>query len=309
MSLLHAAAASLGISSNTLVVTLAMAAVGMAAGVVGCFSVLRRRALVGDAAAHATLPGVAAAFLLTGSRSLPVLLAGGAVSAVISLGLLVLLRRFTRTREDAATAIVIGVSFGVGVALISGLVARGVPGSGGLERFLLGSTASLSASEAVLLVLASLVATGLVIAFAKEAIVVSFDPGFAAAAGWPVWGIDFALVAITAVMVVVGLPAAGAVLVTALVVIPPVAARQWTDRVGVMLCLAGVFGLVAALAGVVVSAVVPGLATGPMVVLAAAAVFAVSLVCAPKRGLLAMAMRPKPSIMMPPEGPRERSRS
>ena len=296
----------MGVSINTLVVTLAMAAVGMAAGVVGCFSVLRRRALVGDAAAHATLPGVAIAFLLTGSRSLPILLAGGAVSAVISLGVLVLLRRFTRTREDAATALVIGVSFGVGVALISGLVARGIPGSGGLERFLLGSTASLSAREAAVLVVVSLLATAVVVAFAKEAIVVSFDPGFAAAAGWPVWWIDFALVAITAVMVVVGLPAAGAVLVTALVVIPPVAARQWTDRVGVMLCLAGAFGLLAALAGVLISAVVPGLATGPMVVLAAAALFAVSLVCAPQRGLWASSRRPEQLLCMPPEDVQER---
>lgn len=300
MTLLTVVAEHLGISSNTLVVAVAMAAVGMAAGVVGCFSVLRRRALVGDAAAHATLPGLAAAFLITGSRSLPVLLVGGAVSAVASLGLLVLLRRFTRTRDDAATAIVIGVSFGMGVALISGCVARGIPGSAGLERFLLGSTASLSVADAGLLVAVSLVATALVAAFFKEATVVSFDPGFAAAAGWPVLWIDFALVAITALMVVAGLPAAGAVLVTALVVIPPVAARQWTDRVGVMLALAGCFGLAAAMAGVVASATVPGLATGPMVVLAAASLFAVSLVFAPKRGLLAMAVRPRLPLE-PPE--------
>lgn len=301
MSLLKAAADLVGLSPNTLVVTVAMAAVGMAAGVVGCFSVLRRQALVGDAAAHATLPGLAVAFAITGNRGLPVLLLGGAVSAVLSLGVLVLLRRFSRTREDAATAIVIGVSFGVGVALISGLVARGVPGSGGLERFLLGSTASLSAADAMLLVVVSLVAVGLVAMFLKEATVVSFDAGFAAAAGWPVWWIDFALVATTAVIVVVGLPAAGAVLVTALVVIPPVAARQWTDRVGVMLLLAGVFGLIAALAGVALSATIPGLATGPMVVLAAAAIFAVSLVFAPKRGLLAVALRPRQTLTMPPE--------
>ncbi len=300
MTLLTAVAEQLGLSANTLVVAVAMAAVGMAAGVVGCFSVLRRRALVGDAAAHATLPGVAVAFVLTGSRSLPVLLIGGAVAAVASMGLLVLMRRLTRTRDDAATAIMIGVSFGAGVALISGLVARGVPGSGGLERFLLGSTASLSVADAGLLVAVSLAATSLTAMFAKEATIVSFDPGFAAAAGWPVWWIDFALVAITAVMVVVGLPAAGAVLVTALVVIPPVTARLWTDRVGVMLSLAGLFGLAAAMAGVAASATVSGLATGPMVVLAAAGLFTASLVSAPKRGLLAVALRRKLPLQ-PPE--------
>ena len=105
MTMLTAVADLLGLSSNTLLVAVAMAAVGMAAGVVGCFSVLRRRALIGDAAAHATLPGVALAFVITGSRGLPVLLIGAAVSAVASMGLLVLLRRFTRTRDDAATAV------------------------------------------------------------------------------------------------------------------------------------------------------------------------------------------------------------
>jgi manganese/zinc/iron transport system permease protein len=118
----------------------------------------------------------------------------------------------------------------------------------------------------------------------KEATLVAFDPLFAAAAGWPVALIDYFLVMLVAVMVVVGLPAAGAVLVTALVVIPPVAARQWTDRVPTMLLLSGVFGLAAALFGVAVSAVVPRLATGPLVVLAAAFIFACSFVAAPGRG-------------------------
>jgi len=121
----------------------------------------------------------------------------------------------------------------------------------------------------------------------KEATLVAFDAEFAAATGWPVTLIDLVLVTLVAVMVVVGLPAAGAVLVTALVVIPPLAARQWTERVTTMLVLAGGFGLTAAVAGVAVTSRVPGLATGPVVVLAAAAIFAVSLVFAPRRGLLA----------------------
>jgi len=267
-----------GIPYNTLVVTVAMAAVGLAAGVVGCFGVLRRRALVGDAAAHATLPGIAAAFAITGLRDLPVLLAGAAASAAVAMGVLVGLRRFTRTRDDAATAVVIGVSFGMGVAAISALVARSVPGSGGLERFLLGATASLSSADAGLLVAVSAVVLGLTVAIRKEATVVAFDPAFAAAAGWPVGRIDGLLVGLTAAMVVVALPAVGAVLVTALVVIPPVAARQWTDRVGVMLAVAGLFGLVSAVAGVAVSGFVPRLATGPTVVLAAAGLLVVSLV-------------------------------
>jgi manganese/zinc/iron transport system permease protein len=273
-------------SYNTLIVVAGVAAVGFAAGVVGGLALLRKRPLVGDAAAHATLLGVGGAFLATGRRDLPTLLAGALVSAVAGLLVLVLLRRFTRTRDDAATAIVIGVSFGAGLAVVAGITARGLPGSAGLEQFLLGHTAALTARDATLLALVSAVAVAAVAAAFKEAVLVAFDAAFAAAAGWPVGLLDVALVTLVAVMVVVGLPAAGAVLVTALVVIPPVAARQWTDRAGPLLVLAGLVGLAAAVAGVAASTLRPGLATGPLVVLAAAAICLVSFLVAPERGWL-----------------------
>lgn len=272
---------------NTLVVAAGVAAVGFAAGVVGCFAMLRRRALVGDAAAHASLAGVAGAFLLCGRRDLPTLLAGAFVAAVAGMAAVVLVRRLTRTRDDAATALVIGVSFGLGIALVSGLPRWGIAGSAGLEQLLLGHTAAITAVDAATLTAMSLLAILVVACFRKEATLVAFDAAFAAAAGWPVTAIDLALLGLVAAMVVADLPAAGAVLVTALLVIPPVAARQWTDRVGTLLLLAGGFGLVAALAGVAASAVVPKLPTGPLVVLVAAAICGVSLLAAPGRGLVA----------------------
>lgn len=285
-------AALLSIPHNTLVVAAGVAAVGFAAGVAGCFAVLRRRALAGDAAAHATLLGVAGAFLASGGRrDLPTLLAGALVSAVAALAALVLIRRWTRTRDDAATAIVLGVSFGAGVALVSAITSNGVPGSAGLEQFLLGHAAGLTASDATVLGILSLLVVTLVAASFKVVTLVAFDPTFAAAAGWPVTAVDAALVTLVAVMVVVGLPAAGVVLVTALVVIPPVTARQWTDRVSVMVPLSGFVGLIAALAGVAASAAIPRMPTGPLVVIAAAALLASSLLFAPRRGQLARWLR------------------
>lgn len=275
------------IAHNTLVVAAAVATVGFAAGVVGSFGVLRRRALASDAASHATLAGVVSAFLLTGRRDLPTLLVGALLAALVGLGVLVVIRRTTRTRDDAATALVLSVSFGLGIALLAGLSTRGIPGAGGLEQFLMGHTAALTVRDALTLAGASFAAVALVWLTLKEATLVSFDPAFAAASGWPVMGIDYALVGLVAVMVVVGLPAAGAVLVTALVVIPPVAARQWTDRVPTMLLLAGGIGLVAALGGVAASGAVPRLPAGPTIVLVAAAMFAVSFFLAPGRGWLA----------------------
>lgn len=278
-------------SYNTLVVLAGVAAVGFAAGVVGSLGLLRKRPLVADAAAHATLVGAAVAFLLTGRRDLPTLLAGALVSAIAGLATVVAVRRFTRTRDDAATALVIGVSFGAGITLVSGITARGLPGGAGLEQFLLGHTAALTARDAAVLACVSCVAVACIWAVLKETTLVAFDAAFAAASGWPVTLIDGLVVGLVAVMVVVGLPAAGAVLVTALVLIPPVAARQWTDRVGVMLVLAGCFGLVAAVIGVMVSTAAPRLSTGPLVVLAAALIFAVSFVAAPHRGWVSRTWR------------------
>jgi len=271
---------------NTLVVASGVAAVGCAAGVIGTFGVLRKRALVGDAAAHATLVGVALALLVTGQRNLAVLLVGGLVSAMVAIVLLVLIRKFTRTRDDAATAIVLSVSFGLGITLISGMVSRGIPGSGGLERFLLGHTASLTANDALLLGTVSVVGVLCIVVGLKEATMVAFDPDFAAAAGWPAATLDLVLIALIAVMVVVGLPAAGAVLVTALVVIPPAVARQWTDRLIPMLVIAGLVGFLSALSGVVISSLAVQVPTGPVVVLVATAFLVLSIFGAPCRGIL-----------------------
>ena len=271
---------------NTLVVAVGVAAVGCAAGVVGTFGVLRKRALVGDAAAHATLVGVATALLLTGQRDLAVLLVGGLLSAMVAIVLLVFIRKFTRTRDDAATAIVLSVSFGLGITLISGMVSRGVPGSGGLERFLLGHTASLTVNDALLLGIVSVVGVLCIVVGLKEATLVAFDSDFAAAAGWPAAIIDLVLIGLIAVMVVVGLPAAGAVLVTALVVIPPAVARQWTERLIPMLVIAGLVGLFSGLVGVVLSSLAVQVPTGPVVVLVATAFLIVSILVAPCRGIL-----------------------
>ena len=271
---------------NTLVVAVGVAAVGCAAGVVGTFGVLRKRALVGDAAAHATHVGDATALLLTGQRDLAVLLVGGLLSAMVAILLLVFIRKFTRTRDDAATAIVLSVSFGLGITLISGMVSRGVPGSGGLERFLLGHTASLTVNDALLLGIVSVVGVLCIVVGLKEATLVAFDSDFAAAAGWPAATIDLVLIGLIAVMVVVGLPAAGAVLVTALVVIPPAVARQWTERLIPMLVIAGLVGLFSGLVGVVLSSLAVQVPTGPVVVLVATAFLIVSILVAPCRGIL-----------------------
>src|SRR5690606_31007442 len=141
---------------NTTVVVFAAAMLGIAAGVIGSFAMLRRQALVSDAMAHATLPGVVGAFLIATSlgasgRSLPLLLLGAAATAAVGAVCIKAILRATRLGEDVAIGAVLSVFFGVGVVLLS-VAQGGERGSAaGLNHFIYGQTAALQQHDAILI--------------------------------------------------------------------------------------------------------------------------------------------------------------
>lgn len=273
-------------------VTLGVVALGVLGGVVGSFLVLRKRALLADAVSHATLPGVAGGFLLLTAfgqpRALPVLLLGAATTGLAGAFSVSWLKKHTKLKDDAATACVLGVFYGLGAALL-GMVAD-LPGSGqaGLERFIYGQAAAMKMGEALTLLGLALPMLLGALLFFKELRLASFDPGFAAAQGWPVAKIDAVLMALATGVVVLGLPAVGLILVVAMLLIPAAAARFWTDRLGVMVALAGAFGGLAGYFGAAFSGLSENLPTGPTTVLCASTLFGVGLLFSPKRGLLAV---------------------
>lgn len=274
------------------------ALLGLAGGVLGSFALLRRRALLADALAHAALPGVCLAFLGSGSKELPVLLAGAAATGVLGTLAIVAITRSTRVKEDAALALVLSVFFGAGILLLTFVQKVPALDASGLDRFIFGQAATLLPGD-LRLIAAVTAGLGAVtwLAF-KELKLSVFDPLYAASIGLPVRGLELLLAGMIVLAVVVGLQAVGAVLIVALLVVPPAAARLWTARLGSMTVLAGAIGAVAAGLGAALSAVqVPGpagapvaLPTGPVIVLAAAAAFVVSLLAAPHRGLVAAAI-------------------
>jgi manganese/zinc/iron transport system permease protein len=272
---------------NTRVVLLGAALLGAAAGVVGCFAVLRRRALVGDAVAHASLPGVCLAYLVLGERSLPAFLGGALVLGALGVVCIGLIRRHTRLKEDAAIAVVLASFFGVGVALSK--IIQNQPGGNraGLDSFIFGKAAGMLASDLILIATLAALAVVLVILFYKEFRLLCFDREFAASCGRPVAAFDFLLMGLVCLCTVVGLPAVGAILMVAMLVIPAAGARFWTERLGVMLTIAAVAGAASGVTGSALSALAPRLSAGPVIVLAAAAFFLVSLLAAPRRGVLA----------------------
>lgn len=282
----------MNLTYNTLVVLVGSALLGAGAGVIGSFAVLRRRALTGDALAHAALPGLCLAFIILGQRNLPAMLAGALCTGVAGVAIISGLRRWTRIKEDAAIGIVLGVFFGAGIALSRLIQNLSTTGSkAGIDSYILGKTAGMTRGDVYLIAGMALASIGLVMLLYKEFKLTVFDPGFAQAQGWPVVRLDLLLMSLVAVAVVIGLPAVGVVLIAALLILPGAAARFWTDRLGRMLWLSALFGTFVGIAGTLFSAQYERLPTGPIIVLVAAGLFLVSLLFGPSRGIVAVAIR------------------
>ena len=281
---------------NATIVTIGTTMLGIAAGVVGVFALLRRRSLVADALSHATLPGIAIAFVVSillggDGRSLPVLLSGAAASGVAGVLAIQALGRWTRLREDAAIAIVLSVFFGAGIVLISWIQVNEPSSSAGLDHFIYGRTASMLPSDAWTMAVLAVVTVTLTTTLRREFGLTCFDRDFAVSTGWPVGMIDLAMLGLVVLVTVAGLQAVGIVLVVAMIVIPPVAARFWTDRLWVLLMLSGTLGGFGGWFGAVISAGLPNQPAGAVIVLATGAVFVISMFLAPRRGVVAISIR------------------
>lgn len=281
---------------NAALVAVGAALLGVAAGSAGTFLFLRKRALVSDAVAHATLPGIGLAFMAMiamggDGRNLPGLLLGSAASAVVGLLLVEWITRRTRLAEDAAIGAVLSVFFGFGIVLLTVIQTMSGGRQAGLESFLLGSTAGMLFQDAVVIAAGGALAVGAVVLLRRPMTLVAFDPGYAVASGVRVHWIDLAMMGLVMAVTVIGLKLVGLILVVALLIIPAVTARFWTDRTDRVLWIAGLLGGTAGYLGAAVSASAPQLPTGPIIVLMCFALFTVSLLFAPTRGVLAAILR------------------
>ena len=281
---------------NTRVVLLGSAILGLASGLIGTFMMLRRRALISDVVSHAALPGIAAAFLLTagwagGGKQLPVLLAGAFASGLLGMACVHLIKAHSHIKEDAALGIVLSVFFGAGVVLMGFAQRTTTASAAGLDTFIYGKTASMLAGDAWLMAGMALLIAAVCAGLFKELRLLCFDPEFARTQGWPVRRLDAVLTVLVVTVTVIGLPAVGLILMIALLMIPPAAARFWTDRLGAMVAWSSMIGATGAVAGATLSAVFPRVPAGAMMVLSCTALFIVSLIAGTKRGLLRLALR------------------
>jgi manganese/zinc/iron transport system permease protein len=268
------------------VVALGAAALGAVAGTLGVFAVLRRQSLLGDAISHAALPGIVLAFLLTGSKAPLVLVLGAALAGWLGTLVVMAIVGYTRIPEDSALGIVLSVFFGIGLVLLTYVQRLPTAAQAGLETFLFGRAATLLVEDVIAVAALGAGALVLVAVFWKEFKLLAFDREFGSALGLPMGSVDVLLTTLLVVAIVLGLQMVGVVLMSALVVAPAAAARQWTDSLGIMALLSAAFGAGAGVVGAVLSGAAPGVPTGPTIVLAATVIVVVSLLAAPRRGLL-----------------------
>ncbi len=267
-------------------VLLGATVLGIAGGVLGCFALLRRQSLLGDALAHAALPGVCLGYLITGSKDPLPLFAGAMVAGLAGALLILTIVRTSRIKEDTAIGMVLSVFFGIGIVFLTYIQKLPHGNQSGLDKFLFGQAATLMARDVKLMVVLGAWLLLITALLYKELKLISFDPEYAASLGLPVKRLEVLLTFMLVTVVVVGLQTVGVVLIVATLVTPAAAARQWTERLSVMTVLAALIGGGSGAAGAMISAGVARLPTGPVIVLCASAILVLSLMFAPRRGML-----------------------
>ncbi len=250
--------------------------VGVLCAVVGCYVVLRGMAFLGDALAHAILPGVAIAYLVQGNLTV------GALIAAISVALLIgFFSRQGMVREDTAIGILFAAALSLGVALISSLRTYAVD----LSHILFGNVLGVSTTDLWLAGGLALFVLATVFILYKPFLVISFDPVLAATLRWPAEWLRQTLLVLLALTIVVSLQTVGVGLVAALLVTPAATAYLLTRRLTIMMLLAALLGAFSSVVGLYAS-YYTNIASGAAIVLTATVVFILVFLAAPPRGLV-----------------------
>lgn len=259
---------------------------GLGAGAVGTFAVLRKQSLLGDAISHAALPGIVLAYILTGAKTPSVLLLGAAVAGVIGTLFILAVVRNTRIDNDGAQGIVLSVFFGLGLMLLTYVQKLPNSSQAGLDRFLFGQAATIMKSDVIFILRVEFVVFAVIFLLWKELKVATFDIESTRVMGFSTRVIDLVLTGLLVAVIVVGLQSVGVILISALLVVPAAAARQWTNKLSVMVILAALIGVFSGAVGSVVSAFGKNLPTGPVIVLILTGFVVFSILFGPERGVL-----------------------
>lgn len=272
-------------------ITLGTAILGGVTGMLGSFAVLRKQSLLGDAISHAALPGIALAFLFTGTKDTNVLLIGALISGLIGTFWIRNITSKTHLKSDTALGLILSLFFGFGMLLLTFIQKQPNADQAGLDKYLFGQAATLVESDVWLMVLVTGLSMLILLLFWKEFKLLLFDKDYAQTLGFNTKTIDVLITSFIVLAIVLGLQTVGVVLMSALLLAPAAAARQWTNNLGIMVIIAAILGACAGVFGTAISASQNNLSTGPVIVLVASVFVLFSFIFSPKRGLLFRQLR------------------
>ena len=252
----------------------------------GSFAVLRKQSLLGDAISHAALPGIAIAFLITGTKETNVLLIGALISGLLGAFWIRGITKNTHLKSDTALGLILSIFFGFGMMLLTYIQKQPNANQSGLDKFLFGQAATLLARDVWFMASVTFVCLLVLLLFWKEFKILLFDADYAKTLGFNTKLIDILITSFIVLAIVLGLQTVGVVLMSAMLLAPAAAARQWTNSLAVMVALAAVFGATSGVVGTAISASQNNLSTGPVIVLVAAVFVIFSFIFSPSRGLL-----------------------
>lgn len=270
---------------NVRVVVIGSILLTASSAIVGSFTFLNKKSLIGDAISHAVLPGVCLAFMLSGTRNPFYLIIGAFATGWLSLATVNFITSRSRIKQDTAIGLILSVFFGVGIFLLTIIQKSGNAAQSGLDHFLFGQAAAMVGDDLMVFGTVAVVLLVAVSLLFKEFTLLAFDKAFAIAIGLPVKTIETIMTSLVVLAVVIGIQAVGVVLMAAILITPAAAARFWTHNIRSMILLASVFGAISGIAGAYISFVAPSMPTGPWIVIVISTIAFISFFAAPKRGI------------------------
>lgn len=267
------------------IVLLGCSLLGMLSAVVGTFAVLKKESLLGDGISHASLAGVCIAFLITKQKETLILLIGAFLVGLICICLIHYIEINSKVKFDSAIALILSTFFGLGLVLMTYLKKVSGAKKAGLNKFIFGQASTLVLKDVYLIIVIGIILLLLVFIFWKEFKISLFDKDYAKTIGINSDYIRFMVSAMITVNVIIGIQIIGVVLMTAMLVAPCIAARQWSNKLYIVVILAAIFGGISGFVGTIASSIQVKLPTGPLIVMCLSIIVIFSILFSP-RGLI-----------------------
>ncbi len=273
-------------NSNTWYVLIGCLLIAISSSLVGTFTFLQKKSLIGDTIAHAVLPGVALSFFIGESKDPFILFPGAFITGWLAIVLVNTIKNNSKLKQDAAISIVLTMFFGFGIWLLTIIQHSNIANQSGLDNFIFGKAAALSSSDVKVFAVVTLVIFLCIYLAFKEFKLLSFDRDYSKSIGLPVAWLEFVLSSITVLCIVVGIQAVGVVLMASLLIAPPATARFWTNKLSYMIWIAILISSISAITGAFISYSAFNMPTGPWIVLVLSFIALLSFIFSPHKGMI-----------------------